>query len=109
MTSGDPFDSRPDPVLGSVLRRHFDGDGDHAAFAARVLASLPESGDLWDVLARWTRPRIAAAALVAALAGYWLVLRESDADAEVPVAELAATDQPLDRDALMDAVLGTAR
>jgi hypothetical protein len=109
MTSSDPFDSRPDPVLGSVLRRHLDGHGDHAAFADRVLAHLAERGTLWEVLARWTRPGIAAAVLAAALAGYWLVLQESRTPSAEPTAELAATDQPLDRDALMGVVLGTAR
>jgi hypothetical protein len=107
MMPDDSFDGGPDPALGSLLRAHLDGDGNHAAFAARVLARLPESGNLWEVLARWTRPGIAAAVLAAALTGYWLVLQESDA-AE-PAAELAATDQPLDRDALLGVVLGTAR
>jgi hypothetical protein len=109
MTSGDPFESRPDPVLGSLLRAHLDGDADHAAFAARVLARLAEPGSLWEVLARWSRPGIAAAVLAVALAGYWLVLREADADAAEPAAELAATDRPLDRDAMMGVVLGTSR
>ena len=89
MTSGDPFDSRPDLVLGSLLRRHLDGDGDHAAFAARVLARLPEPGNLWEVLARWTRPGFAAAVLAAAMTGYWLGLREADSDNPEPAAELA--------------------
>jgi len=107
MTSGDPFDAGPDPILGSLLRAHLDGDGNHAAFAARVLARLPESGSLWEVLARWTRPGIAAAVVAAALTGYWLVLREARQGPAEPVGELAATDRPLDRDALIRVVLGS--
>ena len=107
MTPSDPFDGGPDPILGSLLRAHLDGDGNHAAFAARVLSRLPEPGSLWDVLAHWARPGIAAAVLAAALTGYWLVLREARQAPPEPVGELAATDRPLDRDALIRVALGS--
>lgn len=109
MTNGEPFDSTPDPALGAILRRHLDGQGDHAAFAARVRARLPQSGSLWDILARWARPGIAAAALAAALLGYWVVLRDTGPGGPEPGGELAATGRPLDSDAMMSTVLGTNR
>jgi hypothetical protein len=109
MTIGESFDSGPDPVLGPILRRHLDGAGDHAAFAARVRARLPQSANLWVVLARWARPGIAAAVLAAALLGYWLVLRDASVAGPEPGGELAATGRPLDSDALMSTVLGTNR
>lgn len=109
MTIGEAFDNRPDPVLGAMLRRQLGGDHDNTEFAARVLASLPSSGGLWEILARWSRPGIAALVLMAALMGYWLVLRNVDPAGPEPTGELAATDRPLDNDALLSVVLGTIR
>ena len=71
-----PFDHRPDPVLGEALRRALDPEGgDSTAFVARVLAradalraAIPGS---WDaVLARWARVGVAAAVVIALAAGY---------------------------------------
>jgi hypothetical protein len=109
MTTDNAFDNRPDPALSAILRRQLGGDRDNKEFAARVLASLPSSGGLWEVLARWSRPGIAAMVLMAALMGYWLVLRNVDPAAREPTGELAATDRPLDNDALLSVVLGTIR
>jgi hypothetical protein len=108
MMPGDSFDSRPDPTLGKLLRDHLDAGGDHAAFAARVRERLLDPGTFWEVLARWARPSVAAAVLAAALAGYWLVLRNPP-ERPQPVGELAAMDVPVDRDAVLGAVLGVGR
>ena len=65
-----PFDSRPDPVLGAALRAAL-APRDSAAFVARVVAAADRPADpLVDVLARWSRLGIAAAALAALVAGF---------------------------------------
>ncbi|HEU4570685.1 MAG TPA: hypothetical protein VFS07_08945 [Gemmatimonadales bacterium] len=78
-----------DEVLGAALRRHLDA-GDHAAFVARVrraIAASPAPGAL-DVLGLWFRPGLAAAALIAALAGWWL--------ASGRAAQVAASGTPVE-------------
>jgi hypothetical protein len=109
MTTGETFDNRPDPVLGAMLRRHLGGDQDNLEFAARVLANLPSPGGLWEVLARWSRPGIAALVLISALMGYWLVLGKADLAEPESQGELGAIDRPLDNDALLSVVLGTIK
>ncbi len=71
MTPSLPFDHRPDPELGAVLRGALD-PGDSAAFVARVLARAEQHhAGSWDsVLARWARVGVAAAVLLALAAGY---------------------------------------
>jgi hypothetical protein len=71
MTQDSPFDARPDPRLGAVLRRALE-PGDHDRFVARVLARAEQLRAVsWDVvLARWARLGVAAAVLVALAAGY---------------------------------------
>jgi hypothetical protein len=66
-----PFDHRPDPTLGAALRRALEPD-DQESFVARVLARAQEAQRAtWDsVLARWARTGVAAAALIALVAGY---------------------------------------
>ncbi len=103
MSLGEEFDAGPDPVLGRMLRERYDA-GDSAAFAARVMARLPRRGDLWDVLATWAKPGLAAALILAAALGYWTVLRTART---VPVSdgtEIATGDRPIDADALMATV-----
>ncbi|HKW42278.1 MAG TPA: hypothetical protein VJN39_13590 [Gemmatimonadales bacterium] len=75
-----PFDHRPDRVLGDALRRALDPGDDGSAFVTRVLARAERIGaGSWDaVLARWARTGVAAAVLVAVVAGY-LVGRASAA------------------------------
>lgn len=104
----EPFDSERDPSLGELLRRHFDA-ADHEHFAARVLARLPQTGNPWDVLARWARPGIAAAVLAAAALGYWAVVRQTESPQVEPTGELAAAGHSLDADALMGVVLDQSR
>ncbi len=66
-----PFDHRPDAALGAALRRVL-APGDQAAFVARLLARFEQArGPTWHgVLARWARAGVAAAALIALVAGY---------------------------------------
>jgi hypothetical protein len=104
----DPFDAGRDAELGDALRRLLT-QADDAAFAARVVARLPDRVSLRDQLARWARPGVAAAVLVAALGGYWLGLRQDDPGDAEPAPELAATDRPLDGEDLMEVMLGTTR
>lgn len=108
MTRQDPFDSRPDPVLGARLREYLD-PGDNAAFVARFRTRLPRSGGQWATLAGWARPGIAAALILAASVGYWVVLREARAAPAGAVTEIVTGDQPIDRDGLMAVVLGATR
>ncbi len=108
MNSIDPFDSRPDPVLGARLRDCLD-PADNAAFAARVRAKLPRGGGQWETLARWARPGIAAALMVAAALGYWVVLQEAQRAPAGEATEIATGDQPTSSDGLMSVVLGGAR
>lgn len=108
MTSIDPFDSRPDPVLGARLRECLDA-GDDAAFAARVRARLPRLSSQWDTLAQWARPGIAAALIFAAALGYWMVLQEAQRAPAGEATEIATGDRPTSSDGLMSMVLGGAR
>ena len=106
MQPNSPFETGPDKELGELLRTALTPGGD-PEFAARVLAMLPAAGSIWDVLAGWARPGIAAAMLLAAALGYWLAPRAGGA--APTAAEVLASDQPLDRDAMASVVLGTGR
>ena len=76
-----PFEHRPDPELGALLRAALDPPrGDHAAFVARVVAAAERrDAPTMDVLARWARVGIAAAVLAAIAAGF-AVQRNGAAD-----------------------------
>lgn len=67
------FDHERDIELGALLRAHLDAD-QHAAFVARVRAGIRVDAGAgpFEVLGTWLRPGIAAAALVALTAGWWL-------------------------------------
>jgi hypothetical protein len=77
MTDERMFDHRPDPELGTALRRALDPPrGDQAAFVARVMARYDvvlaaATVPTWQVLAGWWRRGIAVAA-AAVLAGFLL-------------------------------------
>ncbi len=70
-----PFDDRPDPELGSRLREALTGPAPEA-FLARLRAAVAgaEREDQWEVLDRWSRPGVFAAAAAAALL-LWLGAR----------------------------------
>jgi hypothetical protein len=75
MTQPNPFDHAPDPVLGRLLREHLEAENT-PAFVAQVQAAArmaqPES--FLEVLAEWTRPGLAAAAILILAVGMWLSL-----------------------------------
>ena len=68
----------PDPEIGGCFRTHLEGLAPEQ-FVHRVMAGLPQrfTLDSWEVLARWARPGIAAAAIITA--GAWGVARVSPA------------------------------
>ena len=72
MIVGNSLDQQPDPELGEALRRHLDPGG-HEEFVRHLRgllsARIPESP--WEVLARWLRPGVAAAAFLAIIIGAW--------------------------------------
>ena len=92
------FDHQPDQELGAALRVALEA-GDQAAFVARVLArtDLVRAGrratPTWEVLARWSRTGIAAAAAAALLAGFLIgrAMQAPVAIEEVAVAGEGAT------------------
>lgn len=68
----NPFDAGPDEALGALLRETLSRNDD-AAFVTRVRAEFPRAQvSAWDLLARWARPGLVAAAVVAVAAGLWL-------------------------------------
>jgi hypothetical protein len=99
------FDAQPDPELGHLLRECLDAP-DADGFAARVRVAMaaqrPADGS-WDVLARWARPGLAAAAIVIMSLGVWL-----GRVAQQQPATLADALQPSDAPAALFAVAGGA-
>lgn len=93
-----PFDHQPDQELGAALRVALEA-GDQATFVARVLTriDLVRAGrramPTWEVLARWSRTGIAAAAAAALLAGFMIgrAMQTPVAIEEVAVAGEGAT------------------
>jgi len=114
MTS--PFDARPDEAIGRLLREHL-GGADSVVFAARVRAAIAGEADTaWDVLARWARPGLVAAAAVALTVGLWLrigsggemesiTLADAVQAAGVPEALLTAPSSS-SADAVLAAIVG---
>jgi len=69
-----PFSADRDTELGSLLRDHLE-PRDHAGFVRRVLAGLDQADSSWDVLSRWARPGMAAAAALMLGAATWFLLQ----------------------------------
>jgi hypothetical protein len=96
MTEKTPFHAEPDPELGRLLASHFEGP-DPAGFLGRLeqrLRVLPERDTEWEVLARWARPGVLAAAMAA---GFVLGLtwwREWSRPANPPPVSVAALEAP---------------
>lgn len=93
MTDINPFDPERDPALGALLREALAG-GDPADLVRRVRASIAASPDrTLDVLSRWLRPRVAAAAAVILLgAGVWWYEAARQAAGTATVADLLVAD-----------------
>ena len=114
MTEHLSFDAGPDPELGAALRAALDA-GNDAAFVARVEAALTAAPARWEVLGgAWSRPALAAAIALIALAGLWLGAQplpngtpDETIAAATPgtVAALLAADRPPS----MDVMLGAAQ
>ena len=120
MKPTSPFDHEPDRELGHALRKLL-SSADDAAFTRQVLAVAPwpQLGvDWWDVLGTWSRPSLAAAVLLAALAGFWLG-RTSGGSAQlgmeeallprVTAAALDTIDTPPDMNVVLAASYGNER
>ncbi|HEY7029273.1 MAG TPA: hypothetical protein VH438_16780 [Gemmatimonadales bacterium] len=93
----------PDPELGGLLRAHLEGLAPEQ-FVHRVIAGLPQrfTQDSWDVLARWARPGIAAAAIITAALGAWLAFPRQNDPVGEPLLELStAADSELILSALI--------
>jgi len=83
--SQTPFDHRPDPRLGGVLRAALAAPRDRATFVAGVLAGaarLP-SHPVEHLLARWAARGIVAAAAAALVAGLVIGRARPGADPSV--------------------------
>lgn len=93
------FDHRPDPELGAALRRALE-PADQVAFVARVLARYDQAlaqatVPAWELLARWSRRGLAAAAAAAVLGGFLLGRELSAPDAQATLdAAIAPVDGP---------------
>lgn len=89
----NPFGHERDAELGALLRAHLEGDR-QAEFTARVRAAL--RADLaagpFDILGAWMRPGIAAAAIIALAAGWYLTTgaRTEVASSSTPVEVFAS-------------------
>ncbi len=92
MTLPSPFDHRPDPELGAVLRDAL-ASGGEPAFVGRVLAAVArtEGGSStlwWRVLGTWARHGVAAALVLLAGATIWWASASSRNEAEASLEEL---------------------
>ncbi|HKI96032.1 MAG TPA: hypothetical protein VJ992_12170 [Gemmatimonadales bacterium] len=117
MSKHNPFDQRPDVVLGQALRDALSAPDD-AAFVRRVMARAAEpAATWWDVLGTWARPGLAAALVAAAVVGFWIghdqgTHRTASLDDPLTSAAQAAGAAPVLFDAAgpptMDVVLAVA-
>jgi hypothetical protein len=103
MSDVNPFGEQRDEELGAVLRGHLEG-ANPSGFAARVRAGLPPRAPAtgWEVLARWTTPRRAAAAIILAALGAWLAVPRAGSAATEPLLE---PSRPVDQELVMTAML----
>lgn len=105
------FANEPDRQLGDLLRRHLE-PADHAGFVRRVMVGLHAADSSWDVLSRWARPGIAAAAAFILGAATWVILQSgtepaSLVDAVIPgdaPTRLFSTTSP-DNELVLEVVL----
>ena len=119
MRPTSPFDHEADRELGHALRSLLTTPDD-AAFTRRVLSVSPwpqvGSGEWWEVLGDWSRTGLVAAALLAALAGFWMGRTTNTAPQQlgleeallprVPVAALDTVNIPPANDAILAASFG---
>jgi hypothetical protein len=109
MNQINPFDSERDPALGALLREALTVR-DEAGFMARVRASVAMTRQerAFDVLARWLRPNVAAAAaiLILGVALWWYEgAAARAAGGTATVAELLVADSVPGREVLLAGLL----
>jgi hypothetical protein len=109
MSGINPFDPERDPALGAMLRDALTG-ADQAGFIARVRESVARTRQerTFDVLARWLRPNVAAAAAIMLLgAALWFsqAASASRTDGTATVAELLVADSVPAREILLAGLL----
>lgn len=75
----NPFDHERDAHLGRLLREYLE-PGDHDGFARGVMAQVRASDSSWEVLSRWARPGIAAAAAFLLGVSLWFALNQEADD-----------------------------
>ena len=90
----------PDPRLGRLLREHLD-PGDDEAFVARMQAAFARArattpgarapAPVWDTLAEWAVPALAAAAAVAIFLAGFLIGESRPAGGELAAVAPAVT------------------
>jgi len=91
MSGPSPFDHRPDPELGALLREVLDQGGDDAfldrvmAAVGRVEAGVPAA---WQVLGGWARHGVAAALVGLAAATIWWASASTRNEAEPSLEEV---------------------
>jgi len=91
MSGPSPFDHRPDPELGALLRQALDQGGEDA-FLDRVMAAAGgvEAGvpAAWQVLGLWARHGVAAALVGLAAATIWWASASNRNEAEPSLEEV---------------------
>jgi hypothetical protein len=73
----NPFEHERDSRLGDLLREYLE-PGDHPGFVRGVMSRVRSVDTSWDVLSRWARPGIAAAAFLAGVAVWFALAQSSD-------------------------------
>jgi hypothetical protein len=71
----NPFDHERDAKLGRMLRDYLE-PRDHPGFVRAVMAQVQSSNSSWEVLSRWARPGIAAAAAFLLGVSLWFALNQ---------------------------------
>ncbi|MGH7569587.1 MAG: hypothetical protein ACREL9_11605 [Gemmatimonadales bacterium] len=91
--SREPFDHRPDPVLGAALRAALHPAAEQRVFVTGVLDGFDAArAPFWEVLAAWA-PRGLAAAVAAGLVAGFLVGRALQAPATLDDALVVAAGE----------------
>ena len=91
MSGPSPFDHRPDPELGALLRQVLDPGGEDAflgrvlSAAGRVQAGVPAA---WQVLGGWARHGVAAVLVGLAAATIWWASASTRNEAEPSLEEV---------------------
>ena len=75
----NPFDHERDARLGELLRNHLE-PSDHAGFVRTVMYRVRAGDTSWEVLSRWARPGIAAAAAFLLGVTMWFALNQPGDD-----------------------------